>query len=342
MPEAPLASVVVVTRDLPASLRATLASLRAQTLAALETVVVLNRADDSRRDPEWAAELAGSVVVIAGSNLGFAAGVNLGAGVSRGRYVLLLNDDAWADPSWAERLVAEAERDPRVGSCAASVLLVDPPGRIDTTGHLLCADGLNRGRGRLEIDRGQYDTRRDTLFASGAAALYRRELLVEPAGFESRFFAYGEDSELGLRARLAGWECRFVPDARAWHHGSRTAGSYSAFKAYQVERNRVWLVARHFPFTLVVLNPLLTACRHLVQAIGIARGRGAAARFREGTNGSQLVGTACRALLDGWLGVPGALLARMRDRWVRRRSPHALYRWLRVHRLDLRHVAWTE
>ncbi|MBK7975819.1 MAG: glycosyltransferase family 2 protein [Deltaproteobacteria bacterium] len=342
MPEAPLASVIVVSRDLPASLHATLASLRAQTLPELETVVVLNRADDARRDPEWAAELAEAEVVVAGRNLGFAAGVNLGVRASRGRYVLLLNDDAWADPVWAERLVGEAESDPRVGSCAADVLLVDPPGRIDTTGHLLFADGLNRGRGRLEIDRGQYDSRRDALFPSGAAALYRRELLEAPGGFESRFFAYGEDTELGLRARLAGWECRFVPGARAWHHGSATAGAYSAFKAYQVERNRVWLVARHFPLFLVLLNPWVAGARHLVQAIGIARGRGAAARFHDGTRGRGLLATAIRALVDGWLGVPGMVLTRLRGRSARRRSPRAVYRWLRVHGLGLREVAWTE
>lgn len=342
MPEAPAASVVVVTRDLPRSLHATLASLRAQTLSPLETILVANRADDPRALVEWRDELRAVVVVVAGSNRGFAAGVNLGTAASRGRYLLLLNDDAWADPTWAERLVAEAERDPRVGSCASAVLLVDPPGRIDTTGHLLFADGLNRGRGRLEIDRGQYDTRRDALLPSGAAALYRRELLVPPGGLDERYFAYGEDTELGLRARLAGFECRFVPDARAWHHGSHTAGAYSAFKGYHVERNRVWLVARHFPAALVALNPALAAARHAMQAVGIARGRGAAARFGEGARGATLVVTALRALTDGWLGVPVVLRRRLGERRQRRRSPRAILRWLRVHRLDLRHVAWTD
>lgn len=338
----PLASAIVVTRDLPDPLRVTLASLRAQRGVELEILLVLARARDARLEAAWAADLAAVTVIVAGHDAGFAAGVNLGLRAARGRYVLLLNDDAWAHPDWAGALIAEAERDPCVGMCAGKVLLAGSPGRLDTTGHLLAADGLNRGRGRLEIDRAQYDTRRDVLFPSGAAALYRRELLLGCGGLEERFFAYGEDTELGIRARLAGYRCRYVPDALAWHVGSVTAGAYSPFKAYHVERNRVWLVAKHFPLGLVALNPALTAVRHLVQAWGVVRGRGASARFQERARGAGLIGAALRSLADGWIGVPRMLAARWRLRRERRISPRAIYRWIRRDGLTLHDIAWTD
>ncbi len=338
----PLATAIVVTRDFPGCLTKSLASLRGQRGVELEIVLVIDGVLDPPRQAAWASDLADATVIAAGRNAGFAAGVNAGLGVARGRYVLLLNDDAWAHPDWAASLVAAVERDERVGMCAGKVLLAGAPGCLDTTGHRLFADGLNRGRGRLEIDRGQYDTRRDVLFPSGAAALYRRELLDACGGFAERFFAYGEDTEIGLRARLAGWQCRYVPEAVAWHVGSVTAGAYSRFKAYHVERNRVWLVARHFPLGLVVLNPGIAAARHLLQAWGVIRGRGASARFHERARARGLVGAALLSLVDGWLGVPRMLVERWRHRHERRVPAHALYRWIRADGVTFREIAWSD
>ena len=88
-------------------------------------------------------------------------------------------------------------------------------------------DGLNRGRGRLEEDRGQYDTCRTALFPSGAAALYTRRMLDDIGLFDETFFLYGDDAELGLRGRVAGWGCALAPRAIAYHHYSRSAGAYS-------------------------------------------------------------------------------------------------------------------
>jgi GT2 family glycosyltransferase len=316
--------------------------LRRQRLASLETIVVVNRGGDPRADAEWTDDLAGTRVIVVGSNLGFAAGVNRGVRASNARYVLVLNDDAWADEAWAGALVAAAERDSTVGMCASKVLLADPPGRIDTTGHQLFADGLNRGRGRLEIDRGQYDSSRDVLFPSGAAALYRRSLFDVLGGFDERFFAYGEDTELGIRARLAGWTCRYVPEARAWHHGSLTAGAYSAFKGYHVERNRVWLVIKHFPVGLVLANPLIALARHLAQAWGVIRGRGASARFHEQARTRELVWTALSGLGHGWAGTPRMLFERWRLRRERHERPAAVYGWLRRDGATLRRISWTD
>ncbi len=339
---APIASVVVVSRDLPPVLAEALDSLRAQSLRDLETIVVLNRAAEPVPGAAWASAFDGSRLIVAGRNLGFAGGANLGIGAARGRYVLLLNDDARAEPGWAEALVAEAERSPGVGMCASKVLLIDPAGRIDTTGHRLFVDGLNRGRGRFEIDRGQYDGVRDVLFPSGAAALYRRAMLDELGGFDERFFAYGEDTDLGLRARLAGWGCRYVPDAVAFHHGSVTAGAYSSFKAFHVERNRVWLVAKHFPAGLVLLNPAFSAVRYGAQAFAALRGRGAAARFRAESSLGHALFTTLRALAAGWLGVPRMLAERRRLRSTRRLPLRTIYAWLRTDGLTLRQIAWTE
>ena len=56
------------------------------------------------------------------------------------------------------------------------------------------------------------------------ALLYRKEMLDEIGGFDEDFFAYADDAELGLRARIAGWTCVYTPQAVARHHRGNTSG----------------------------------------------------------------------------------------------------------------------
>jgi hypothetical protein len=219
------------------------------------------------------------------------------------------------------------------------VLLAGAPDVIDTVGHLLYPDGLNRGRGRLERDAGQYDSRRTALFPSGAAALYTRRMLEDVGLFEERLFLYGDDAELGLRGRLAGWACAFAPRAVAYHHYSRSAGSYSELKAFYVERNRVLVLLRVFPLALVLASPLFTAARLALQAWGALTGRGAAGRLAAETSTLRLVGVTLRAYASALAAAPATLGERWRGRRTRRIGTRAFVRLLAEHRLSAREAA---
>ena len=87
----------------------------------------------------------------------------------------------------------------------------------------------------------------EVLLPSGSAALYRRAMLDEIGGFDDDFFLYCEDTDLGLRARWAGWKCLYVPGAVVEHHYSHSAGRASPLKAYYVERNRLFVLVKNFP-----------------------------------------------------------------------------------------------
>ena len=92
-------------------------------------------------------------------NTGFAGGNNAGIAIARGKYVALLNNDTRADKVWLTSLLQDAEAGPpTVGMWASKILSYDQPEVIDNVGLLLYPDGLGRGKGRLEKDRGQYDT----------------------------------------------------------------------------------------------------------------------------------------------------------------------------------------
>ena len=336
---APAASAIVLNRNGLGFVEEAVESLLAQDCGDLEVLVVDNGSSDGSDD--LVERRFGSRVRLLrnGRNLGYGAGNNVGLRVAGGRYLVLLNNDAVAAPSMVREMVAAAEADPRTGMVAARVLDYERRDVIDTVGHLLYPDGLNRGRGRLEHDRGQYAGCRRALFPSGAAALYRREMLDEIGLFDEGFFLYGDDADLGLRGRVAGWGCALAPRAVAHHRYSRTAGAYSSLKAFYVERNRVLVLFKLFPFHLILASPAYTALRLGLQAYGALAGRGAAAWLARERSVPYLVGLTLKAYASAARALPAVLRERWRGRRIRRLGTRGFRRLLAEFRLSAREAA---
>ncbi len=317
-------------------------ALREQTFRDFETIVVDNGSTDGSLDEIRGRASDGILLVALERNTGYAGGNNRGLEAARGAWAVFLNNDTQADPRWLEALHDAARRHPDVQVFACKVLNHARRDEIDTVGHLLYPDGINRGRGRLETDRGQYDREEEVFFPSGCAAAYRRDLLATIGGFDESFFAYGDDTDLGLRARVAGARCLLAPRAVVYHKYSGTAGSYSEFKVYQVERNRVWVLLKYVPLRWILVSPFYTMVRMACHAAAAWSGRGASGKYLEGGSGFALARTVLRAYRDALAGVPRALRERRRIRPLRRASSAQFAGWLRRFRLTAREVAWKE
>src|SRR3954468_1313028 len=107
----PAVSIVVVVYESGPTLEQCLAAVRAQTFADYEVILVDNASSD--RVAQAAAGADASIRLIENArNRGFAAAVNQGARAARGRWLALLNPDAYADPDWLARLMAAAQANP--------------------------------------------------------------------------------------------------------------------------------------------------------------------------------------------------------------------------------------
>ncbi|MFA6599821.1 MAG: glycosyltransferase family 2 protein [Candidatus Omnitrophota bacterium] len=296
-----------------------LRSLLAQTYLAHEIILVDNGSSDGSFEL-IEQEFRGRLVILRHpKNLGFAEGVNTGAAHSRGEFLALLNSDAVADKNWLEELVRKMKSEDAIGMCASKVYLADRQGILDNTGELLGRDGLNRTRGRLEEDRGQYDSSHDVLAPSGCAALYRRNMFDQIGGFDKYFFAYGDDMDLGLRGRMRGYRAAYVPKAIVYHKLSASAGVVSSFKAYHVERNRLWIVLRCFPLRHLVFSPLYTAVRYFYSLCGLLNKKGPAAQFAKKSSPLALIAILLKVYLSTLLFLPYLLRERSKiqktSRW---------------------------
>lgn len=311
----PKASVIIVNFNRRSLLRQAVDSILAQKFVDFELIVVDNASDDN--SSTLTAEISDSRFrwVQLSSNRGFAGGCNAGFAVASGEYLALLNNDAVADAGWLGALVEALESDGSLGMCASKILFAGTR-TIDKVGHRLYWDGQNRGRGTGEADQGQYDTPCETAFPDGCAALYRRQLIEETGGFDEDFFAYADDADLGLRGRLMGWKCRYIPSALVFHQHSSTLGSYSPEKIYWVERNRFWLALKTFPPLLLVLSPFFTLLRWGWNLAAFLLGRGAAGNFSKGNGSPASALTLARCILKAhWDGLLG-----FRKMWRKRRT----------------------
>ena len=318
-------------------LRACLKSLERQRDVEFETIVVDNGSVDGSADlaeREFAAR-----VIRNPDNRGFCAANNQGIAAARGEFIAVLNNDAEAEPGWLAALYRACGAAPDVGMAASKVLVWEDPTRIDKAGHLIFPDGQNRGRGAGALDRGQFDREEEALWPDGCAAMYRRKMLDEIGGFDEDFFAYGDDAELGLRARIAGWRCIYTPQAVVRHHRGATMGKASADRLVLIERNRVLLALKLFPWSLLWLNPFFFAVRLAAGIAAAGRNAGDTAHF-PGLRGK--LSMAWALVRGDWSALrmaPRILRKRREVNRLRRLSPAEVRRLILAHRLPLTEVA---
>lgn len=316
---------MVVNYNRPKKLAAALASISAQSVPA-EVIVVDNGS------LQRISAAPGIILIENDRNAGFARAVNQAIARASGEFIALLNNDAVADPLWLEEML-RCMQSPATGMVASKILVAANPSIIDKAGHLMYPDGQNRGRGSGEVDRGQYDREEEVLWPDGCAALYRRSMLDEIGGFDETFFAYGEDAELGLRARIAGWRCVYAPRALVFHERAATLGLTSVRRVSLIERNRVLLAVKHFPARLLLLNPFYYAARLAAGAIAAVAGRGEASLFRSKLT---LAAALLRGDAEALLFIPAILRKRWRGAWPRRLNASQICDLIRRNRISLR------
>lgn len=331
---APDVSVVVVNWNRREYLRACLSSLAGQRGVDFETIVVDNGSSDG--SAEMARAEFGVRVIANAGNRGFCAANNQAFAAARGQFIALLNNDAEAAPDFIANLRRAFDVATDIGMAAAKVLVWDDPGRIDKAGHLIYPDGQNRGRGTGEIDHGQYDRQEECLWPDGSAGMYRKAMLEAIGGFDEDFFMFADDAELGLRARIAGWRCLYVPDAVVRHHRGGSIGAGSVERIFLIERNRVLLAAKLFPWSLLVLNPYYFALRLASGAVAAAGGKGEMARFPGLFNKLRLAGTILRADLAAVRLLPRMLGKRREVRRIAKLTPAQIRRVILENRIPVR------
>lgn len=235
-----------------------------------EVIIVDNGSNDGSQEfiRNYREKVDFPIVLIENSqNLGFAEAVNQGISKARYDYIFSLNNDTVVEKSAILELLNLLNTDGRIFSVSSKMVQFNNPELIDDAGddYTLLAYTKKRGNNQnlnnfIEVSE---------IFSSCAgAALYRKDLLEELDGFDSEFFAYMEDVDLGYRARINGYKNLFCPNAIVYHIGSATTGSqYNEFKVRLAARNNVWVVYKNLPIPQKIVNVLFLFLGFLIKYV---------------------------------------------------------------------------
>lgn len=255
----PRVAVVIPSWNSVDDLRCCLRSLSAQVGVELELIVIDNGSVDG--SVEYLRE-TGTPHIQLPRNLGFAAAVNLGFQSTVAEAVMALNSDTVLEPDSLRRLTAALFTSERTGGVQPRILTrirdrdqsqADPDAVIYSLGQALTADGRAREIGQGLRQGVPERDHREIFGVCGAACLFRRQMLEMVGGYDARYFAFYEDVDLNVRARIQGWRFRLAPDAVVWHVGN--ASWHAGFErpdaenAKLVARNRIWTQAKYMPWT---------------------------------------------------------------------------------------------
>src|SRR3990170_4091559 len=232
-----------------------------------EVLLVDNGSTDG--SPAWVRDQFPQVnVVELGQNYGFAEGNNRGAAAARGEVVAFLNSDTRVDARWLRELVEPLTGADRTLAATASKMLdwegraVDFPVYATLLGMPYASREARRYRRPDD-----YDISHEVLFASGGAMAIRRAVFLEAGGFDSDFFMYHEDVDLGWRLWLQGYRVVYVPTALVYHKLEGSSAGDRTRLYFLNERNALFTVIKNVGDAWIVrLLPLLLLW--LVERVG--------------------------------------------------------------------------
>lgn len=192
--------------------------------------------------------------ILLDQNYGFADGYNRALKQVEAEYYVLLNSDVEVTPHWLEPLIDYMDTHSDVAACQPKLLsFVDKTmfeyagaagGFIDRFGYPFC-------RGRLfdivEADNGQYDTKEEVLWATGACLLIRSTDYWKADGLDGRFFAHNEEIDLCWRLRIMGRKIVCLPDSVVYHLGGGTLPKGNPRKTFLNFRNNLTMLYKCLP-----------------------------------------------------------------------------------------------
>jgi GT2 family glycosyltransferase len=231
-------SVIVVSLNSADYITRCVESVEMQTGVTCETIVVDNGSKDGTLD-----QLKGlrCHAIATGKNLGFGPGNNLGFASSTGRYVFLLNPDAWLmERNALAELCRRMEANPRWGIAGTRLISEDGTHETPPATEYPAQRHVHRDFSKLPGN---------IAWVLGASMFIRRELYEKLGGLDPDFFpAYSEETDFCLRLREAGFEIGYVPEVVVTHVGASCEDPRDPYESSMRKlRGLVKFREKHYP-----------------------------------------------------------------------------------------------
>lgn len=191
-------------------------------------------------------------LILAPKNLGYAAGNNLGAQKTRGKYLVFLNNDTIVPPDWLTEPIKKMEKNKKIAFLQPKIKWLKRKNFFEYAGGaggFLDFFGYPFARGRIfgtiEEDVGQYDDEREIFWASGVALFARKNVFEKLGKFDPFFFNHAEEEDICFRAHRLRFKVIFSPESFIFHLGAYTDGRDIFKRTFYKYRNHLVLLGRN-------------------------------------------------------------------------------------------------
>lgn len=255
MVQIPDVSIIILnwnTRDMLADCLETIAKTSGN--LKIELIVVDNASSDGSQ--AMLQQRFPQVHLIANqANVGFAKGNNQGMAISKGRYALLLNSDAFITPGAIQALIHVADAQPRAGIVGALLLNADGTFQASYTPfpnlwqEFMILSGLGRLLyGRWYPSRGPEEDKGPQVvdYVEGACLLVRLEAFRETTGLDEGFFMYAEEVDWCYTMRAKGWQVWYQPAAKIIHLGGGSSQGRRTQREGDLYYSRIRFFRKHY------------------------------------------------------------------------------------------------
>lgn len=242
----PLVSVVLVNWNGLEDTKLCLKHTFEQTYANFEVIVVDNGSHDG--SVAYLRKQKNIVLVELPKNTGFTGGHIAGYNVSKGKYILLLNNDAVMDRQYIEKAVATIEESDDIAVVGGRAYFWNDENPLfDATNDFYAYQNINPISGEGIFTRQDAGSIQEVNNVSGSCVMVKRSVIEELGYLHDPFFAYYEESDLFARIKRAGYKVIYNPELAIWHANGKSAERKgSTFSFYMMMRNRYRFAIRNF------------------------------------------------------------------------------------------------
>ena len=244
----PKVSIIIVNYNGKELLQKCLDSLLKVNYDNFEIILVDNNSTDGT--VEFITKNYPSLIIIKlDSNKGFAEPNNVAAKISKGKYLLFLNNDTVVTPNFISEMVKVMETDKKIAVCQS--LLLKPDGSVDSSGDFI--DHL----GVVYNSKTKIDEIREVSSAKGASMLVRSDIFEKLDGFDQKFFITFEDVDLCWRSWILGYRVLIIPTSIVYHEGGITIKKIKSEIAFHGFKNQLAMKITNFEPILAMRNMML-------------------------------------------------------------------------------------